>query len=120
MKVNGRRRSVGGVATCLSPFCEGEVVEETTRAGRCRLCGLRHGRQDAASKWDHLVGPLIVTLSEATTAAGSTVPDGLERVDAKAVRFVGLGSRKFVTIDEAAGPIWTTLLTRLVSITMLD
>jgi hypothetical protein len=53
-------------------------------------------------------------------ASGSTAPGSLERVDAKAVRFVGLGSRKLVTIDEVAGPIWITPLTTLVSITAPD
>ncbi len=117
MKVNDRRRSVRDMGTCLSSFCEGEVIEESTRAGQCGACCLRHGRRAAASDWDHLVGPLIVTLSGATMAEGSTSPGNPERVDAKALRFVGLGSRKFITIDEAAGPIRTTLLTRLVSIT---
>jgi hypothetical protein len=105
------------MATCLSPFCEGEVIEENARAGRCGTCGLRHGRRGGTSNWDHLVGPLIVTLAGATTDKGSTAPGNLERIEAKAVRFVGLGSRTFITIDEVDGPIETALFARLVSIT---
>jgi hypothetical protein len=80
--------SVLSVSACRSPACAGEVIEENATDGHCRSCGLHHHRRAGTAGWQHVVGPLFVTLS-----GGS--PGDEEVMEADMLRFVG----KYMSID---------------------
>ena len=103
--VRRRSHSFVHVSGCLSPFCEGVVVAATPTEGRCDTCGLRHRRKAESAGWAHLVGPLLVTVSETTSGTTSHFV-----VEADAVRF----REGFFTIDVAGGSIRVEPIGRLV------
>jgi hypothetical protein len=96
---------------CLSPFCAGLVTAESSTEGHCGLCGLHHRRRAGADVWEHLVGPLTVTLSGATIGTG-TAPSNHEVIEADAVRF----RDRFLTIDANDGTIRIEPIGRLVHV----
>ena len=90
------------MSRCLSPFCRGEVSVENPIDGHCRVCGLHHRRRAGASAWEHLVGPLTVTLGGRP----------YEVIEADAVRF----REGYFTIDVAGGSIRVEPVARLVNV----
>jgi hypothetical protein len=76
------------MSVCRSPACAGEVIEESPTDGHCRSCGLRHHRRAGSAAWQHVIGPLFVTLS-------GGAPGDHEVMDADVLRFVG----KYMSID---------------------
>lgn len=100
------------MSICLSPFCDGEVIAETSTGGHCSVCGFTHRRpQTGLAQWSHLVGPLVVTLSGAIGT--TTAPGNHGQIIAREVRFTD----KTVTIDPIAGTMRVEPIARLVSIT---
>ena len=47
------------------------MTEETLTDGRCSVCGLHHGRPDADTEWNEIVGPVYVTFSGGTVLRGA-------------------------------------------------
>jgi hypothetical protein len=76
------------MSVCRSPACAGEVIEESATDGHCRSCGLHHHRRAGTAAWQHVFGPLFVTLS-------GGAPGEEEVMDADVLRFVG----KYMSID---------------------
>ena len=72
---------------CRSPACAGEVIEESLTDGHCRSCGLHH-RRAGSGAWQHVIGPLFVTLM------GEALGEE-EVMDADTLRFVG----RYMSID---------------------
>jgi hypothetical protein len=61
------------------------VLAASLTEGHCGYCGLHHRRPKRSFAWNQLVGPVVVTLSGATSGA-STAGDE-ELINADAVRF---------------------------------
>jgi hypothetical protein len=97
------RRTRTVMARCLSPFCAGNVIEDSASEGHCGVCELRHRRRAGATGWGHLVGPLVVTLGGASH----------EVLEADAVRF----REGYFTLDVTGGPIRVEPVARLVNLT---
>jgi hypothetical protein len=71
------------------------------------MCGLHHRRKAGATEWAHLVGPLLVTLSETTFGTTSYFV-----IEADAVRF----REDYFTIDVVGGSIRVEPVARLVNL----
>jgi hypothetical protein len=85
---------------------------ESTTDGHCRLCGLHHHRRAGSVGWQHVIGPLTVTLSGLADIEQ-------EAVDADELRFAG----RYMTIEvlrDDARLIVTVPATRLVRIVARD
>jgi hypothetical protein len=79
--------------TCLAPGCGGVIELGGEAAGECRTCKVRHRRPNGNAKWDQIVGPVIVTVDDATFA--STAAPNTRDFMATDVRF----DAKWVILD---------------------
>src|SRR5258706_575335 len=76
------------MSTCRSPRCGGTVVVESLTDGHCVFCGLHHRRRAGTARWNQVVGPVVLTLSDRRHGPGNG-GDHADCLEADALRYRG-------------------------------
>ncbi len=85
---------------CKSPGCGGVVLAESLTEGDCAFCGLHHRRRAGTARWNEVVGPVVVTLSDRRIGTGNGSAHH-DRLEAGGLRFRG----ERVTIEITRGDV---------------